>query len=1158
MTKIIFFIVSLATVLSSAKAQFSETLFYDTLSKVSKEGYVRSGFGEGKYIYLSGSSFSEEAPLPTVTKLDTSGTVIWTAIDNDNYGRFANYYGFENGMAYCKGTIKSGQRLYTIVEPHYSTLATTGRYEVWCISDTSGVLLWKLSFGTKYLVKIADFSSTELLAITGTFDLEYHVINKITGQLVFTRHFGNAGVSLTNEPDILVDMNQNVLLSWDDTCRKFRDNRLNNLLWTSHMPNTGSLKMIDRITQDSSRFIFMGRNNARAVDTLTGATVWFRPVQVGFVLGIQSGSDGNPKDFILKDSLLYVTWVSPYVGGIDLGRGFTLTAINKYTGTIRYNVAYDFGGVPPDPPPPFTSELDWPMQLCMDGNKQIYMTGSYDRAPGMEDPGNWGIMKIDRASGSKIYEATITDDPTKRSERSQGKFLYYFNGKMFNAGNLHKSGSVLYARPLFLSFDTNAVFNERFRTSPDFTVRYTSSLVGMAPLGSTKMVLFKKLGRSAVIELRNINNQLIWTRSYSSSGKFLFPQHIRNLGDTAIAASAMMFLQDTTNKMMPGNPDSLLFVRLDTLGNLSFAHRIRNNETDRFTEIQINSDNNGKTNFIFRKKNPAGNLFSYYGYMLNGTPTAPSSITGSELIEIDTSVIRITPVQHYNVDTMVLYQSSNTATSRGWLYSNTQFPAGYTYFGFRPLRYFAKIYSALKLDSVSFVIMGRDSSGQIRASRYNHRLANPLVWTFVPGITGTMYNADSSATALYAVSKNITGNKLTISKFFRSTGAPGWSFERTPAANGLILPADLKFNPINKYFIVGGYTTDSTIAGIRSSYFYLTFDSSGTIIKDVLRTGYGVNETKINVVNVLQNGTHIYGGSLSTAEWGTAGFYNSDCFVTNLIPAVTISTPSTSVCTGAPVTFTAVAIHGGNNPVYQWQVNGVNAGTNSNTFTSSTLNNNDQVKVILTSNANCIQTNMATSNVITMTVNSNLAPTVTISGNTIVTLGQSTLITANPVNGGTGPTYQWQDSTNTHSWQNISGAVNPTIVYFPALTGNKLRCILTNTSGCATPNTTTSNALTFTVNFVTAINPTPVANYGIIYYPNPVYNSLTIDSLKISDKWQTLHIIAIDGKRDIITMDITNQIRVTVNVEGLSKGVYFAILVRKQKAPAYLKFVKIY
>jgi gliding motility-associated-like protein len=71
-------------------------------------------------------------------------------------------------------------------------------------------------------------------------------------------------------------------------------------------------------------------------------------------------------------------------------------------------------------------------------------------------------------------------------------------------------------------------------------------------------------------------------------------------------------------------------------------------------------------------------------------------------------------------------------------------------------------------------------------------------------------------------------------------------------------------------------------------------------------------------------------------------------------PAINISASSANICTGTPVTFTAVAINGGTAPVYQWKINGIGVGTNANTYTTSNLNNNDNVTCTLLSNASCV------------------------------------------------------------------------------------------------------------------------------------------------------------------------------------------------------------
>jgi effector-binding domain-containing protein len=102
-----------------------------------------------------------------------------------------------------------------------------------------------------------------------------------------------------------------------------------------------------------------------------------------------------------------------------------------------------------------------------------------------------------------------------------------------------------------------------------------------------------------------------------------------------------------------------------------------------------------------------------------------------------------------------------------------------------------------------------------------------------------------------------------------------------------------------------------------------------------------------------------------------------------------------------------------------------------------------------------------------------------------------------------------------------------------------------------------SNALTFTVNSVTAINPVQAVDYGIIYYPNPASGFLIIDSLKLSDKWETLKIISIDGKHQHMSINIRNQRKIRVDVAHLADGLYAAILYRNQKDAVYLKFIKL-
>ncbi|MFT3676062.1 MAG: SprB repeat-containing protein [Chitinophagaceae bacterium] len=118
---------------------------------------------------------------------------------------------------------------------------------------------------------------------------------------------------------------------------------------------------------------------------------------------------------------------------------------------------------------------------------------------------------------------------------------------------------------------------------------------------------------------------------------------------------------------------------------------------------------------------------------------------------------------------------------------------------------------------------------------------------------------------------------------------------------------------------------------------------------------------------------------------------------------VSIATASNTVCNGSTISFTATPVNGGASPLYQWRINGNNAGapTSSATYSSSSLNSGDIVSTILTSSIGCATNNPATSNTITMTVLPVGEPTVEISSTPAINFTSTSSF------GGSTPAYQW-------------------------------------------------------------------------------------------------------------------------------------------------------
>src|SRR5688500_6379293 len=83
------FLITFLTILifrPASNGQIPEKIFYDTLTSTGNHGRVMKGLGDGRFMYLSGSSYGASSSggtdnkyLATVSKLDTSGRVLWTA-----------------------------------------------------------------------------------------------------------------------------------------------------------------------------------------------------------------------------------------------------------------------------------------------------------------------------------------------------------------------------------------------------------------------------------------------------------------------------------------------------------------------------------------------------------------------------------------------------------------------------------------------------------------------------------------------------------------------------------------------------------------------------------------------------------------------------------------------------------------------------------------------------------------------------------------------------------------------------------------------------------------------------------------------------------------------------------------------------------------------
>ncbi len=123
---------------------------------------------------------------------------------------------------------------------------------------------------------------------------------------------------------------------------------------------------------------------------------------------------------------------------------------------------------------------------------------------------------------------------------------------------------------------------------------------------------------------------------------------------------------------------------------------------------------------------------------------------------------------------------------------------------------------------------------------------------------------------------------------------------------------------------------------------------------------------------------------------------------------VDISANVTSICEGESATFSATTTNAGSNPDYEWMINGTTVGNNTATFTTMELDENDQVTCRITSDENCLISNVATSESLSLNFTESVVPTVAVvSSATEICENESVTLTAQIVDGGDTPSIQW-------------------------------------------------------------------------------------------------------------------------------------------------------
>lgn len=160
-------------------------------------------------------------------------------------------------------------------------------------------------------------------------------------------------------------------------------------------------------------------------------------------------------------------------------------------------------------------------------------------------------------------------------------------------------------------------------------------------------------------------------------------------------------------------------------------------------------------------------------------------------------------------------------------------------------------------------------------------------------------------------------------------------------------------------------------------------------------------------------------------------------------PAVSLFAPIGTICAGDQIIIQTNYSGSGDQPVFDWMVNGSPIGSNQ-AMIVLTPDNQDEVVCVMTSNALCTLQSVVSSETLTLTVNDIVVPVISIEG------GQGNLcpdteisLNALPEGGGDQPLFTW--------FRNDQEIGSTTSVNVIPETGDVIRCVMVSSATCANP-----------------------------------------------------------------------------------------------------------
>jgi hypothetical protein len=988
-------------------SQISESYFADV--EIKEGASIHKHLKYGNNIIVGATTFDKKKNHPALIMLDTLGNTIWSTsvLDTSNYGTL------------------NPKIHHLIIGSDGYLYAYCTKKEIWKVDPVNGNIILKKTVLVNENVPnfMMEYDSGRLVLSysvphwSGINPSRMAIISKSNCDTISTYYLGK--IYPNNTYAFGLDKQKNIYYTTNDTLFKRSSYNFNNIEYkVKH--SAAQIKDYQQMYYDSTtNCIFLG-GKTKTFSSF-GVIVKANAVDGSYISSV--GTNGDVNCSILKpyNGSLYVVWMHLYVGSGPFP--FYLTKYNMASGAAPWIKSYSLVGV--GSPDDHSGDSQHALSVDVSNMDDVYLTGAYgDANYGAE---NWGILKVNGATGNAVYQKTITEDSIKYNNESIGLVSCVVNNTPYFIGNLETYFVNYHERTKLTFIKLNgANGNILVKKFIGGSYQFPSRTLDIQKYDNNKTLILKHTGRKIELEMYDFGQNLLWKKTFSNS-------YFLSEGKLAISSNGDIYLTTSSRKDTVFNPyysynvDSMYVYKLNSAGKIIKYYQFYIGQTA--SQVDLEADNAGamlfyqKSNVIYLRTVTSSSLSSEvntqvaYDPMISKTKCALNKSntkayifgrqTGSyRMIEINKTSLALT---NLSVVTSRIYKS-NYIVSKD---TNTILLAGSNVFGKEAITY------------------------------YNTQLKDTIWTRSFPSNPSQIIKCvlDPAKAYLYTISTNT--NNILVRKIDIANGSQKWSYTYNGTSNLDDFPIDLAYDSLKGQLIITGYESNL----LNKQALILKIDTTGTLLTSIVKNGDFSGDNMGLCVNVLFNGTQVVGGKLNKNSNGLAGFvFDLNSPVYSLFSSFTINPSSSVICNNQSIQLTDISSNFPNS--WNWTVNpSVGLSFSSATTQNPTLlaNNSGTYTIsLIASNSNGSGTTFE--KIITVLPN----PTLSITPTTTICAGSQTNISVSGAD-----SYFWNTGHTTNSL-----VVNPLVTTNYSVTGNYIN----NCSSIATTQIIVNSTPTISVN----------------------------------------------------------------------------------------------